>query len=68
MQSLFSFNIHWKCLLYFFLLNDGLKVSADVTKVLHRERNYVKKIYIFFHVSVKDLVNFSKNSKDTELI
>ena len=63
MKSLFHFNIHWKCLLFFFFVTDGFKVYIiGLQSAL--DRNYVKKT-LFFHFSVKDLINFVKNSKDT---
>ena len=64
MKSLFYFNIHWKCLLLFFFLNDGFKIIVHQRLTKRIRTNYVTKKH-FFYFSVKDLVNFSKNNRDT---
>ena len=49
--------------MFFFFLTDGFKVYIiGLQSAL--DRNYVKK-NLFFHFSVKDLINFVKNSRDT---
>ena len=44
-----------------FFTTSALKCTSEVNKAIRT--NYVKKNY-FFYFSVKDLVNFNKNSND----
>ena len=66
MQSLFYFNIYWKCLFFFFLITTDLKCTSEVK--LKRIRTELLKEKYLFYFSVKDLFNnFGKSSKNTGL-
>ena len=63
MQSLFDFNIYGNVLIVSsFFSTRALSVQRRLIKCIRT--NYVKK-KLFFHLSVIDLFNFSKNSNDT---
>ena len=59
-------NIHWSLVMIFACSTIFSRTASNKVNVRGTERNYVNK-KLFCHFSVKDLVNFSKNSEDTGL-